>query len=69
MARSALRWTVQDLAERTSISRATIIRFEVERGSPLPALVPVIRHAFEAAGVRFIDDPAAPGVACAVSDS
>jgi transcriptional regulator with XRE-family HTH domain len=69
MARSALRWTVQDLAERTSISRATIARFEVERGSLLPALVHVIRQVFEAAGVRFIDDPAAPGVACAVSDS
>ena len=54
MARSALRWTAQDLADRARVSRNTINSFELERTEPNPATLTVIRQAFEAAGVEFI---------------
>jgi len=61
MARAALRWTLQELADRAGVSRATLTRFESEQGSPIGATLTVVRQALEAAGVEFIDGDA-PGV-------
>lgn len=54
MARTALDWSLQDLANASGISRRTIARFEAGE-SVLPARVQAMRHAFEAQGVLFID--------------
>jgi transcriptional regulator with XRE-family HTH domain len=56
MARAALGWSVLELAKRAKVSGATVNRFEVGRARPVPATLQVIRHAFEAAGVQFMDD-------------
>ena len=55
MARAALRWSIDDLAERSKVGRATIARFETgtsARGDTINAL----RRTLEAAAVVFIDD-------------
>ena len=54
MARTALDWSLQDLADASGVSRRTIARFEAGE-SVLPARVQAMRHAFEARGVLFID--------------
>jgi transcriptional regulator with XRE-family HTH domain len=57
MARSALRWTLKDLAERSQVSHVTINRFEVgQSASNHPATLAALRSAFEAAGVEFIPE-------------
>ncbi len=61
MARSALRWTVQQLADRARVNRNTITSFELERTEPNPATLTVIRQAFDAAGVEFTNGDQ-PGV-------
>ena len=54
MARTALSWSLQDLADASGVSRRTIARFEA--GEPvLPARVQTLRHAFEGKGILFID--------------
>jgi transcriptional regulator with XRE-family HTH domain len=54
MARTALAWSLQDLADASGVSRRTVARFEAGE-SVLPARVQALRHAFEAKGVLFID--------------
>jgi transcriptional regulator with XRE-family HTH domain len=54
MARTALAWTLSDLAAASGVSRRTIARFE-GGDSVLPARVKALRHAFEAKGILFID--------------
>ena len=54
MARTALDWSLQDLADASGVSRRTIARFEAGE-SVLPARVQALRHAFEAKGVLFVD--------------
>ena len=54
MARSALRWTAQDLARKSGVSRTTVARFEVEQVEPNPATLIVLRQALEAAGIEFL---------------
>jgi len=54
MARTALDWSLQDLADASGVSRRTIARFEADE-SVLPARVQAMRHAFEAKGVLFVD--------------
>jgi transcriptional regulator with XRE-family HTH domain len=54
MARTALDWSLQDLADASGVSRRTIARFEAGE-SVLPARIQTLRHAFEAQGVLFID--------------
>jgi transcriptional regulator with XRE-family HTH domain len=56
MARAALRWTLDDVAGRAHVSRATVSRFEIEQVEPNAATRAVIRQAFEAAGVEFRPD-------------
>lgn len=54
MARTALDWSLQDLADASGVSRRTIARFEAGE-SVLPARMQALRHAFEAKGILFID--------------
>jgi transcriptional regulator with XRE-family HTH domain len=56
MARSALRWTLDELAQRAGISRLTASRVELGQVTPNPATLTVIRQAFEAAGIEFKPD-------------
>lgn len=55
MARTALDWSLQDLADASGVSRRTIARFEAGE-SVLPMRVQALRHAFEGKGVMFIDN-------------
>ena len=55
MARAALCWKLQDLADRCHVSVATIVRLEQGgRNKTTPANLAAIRRAFEAEGVIFI---------------
>jgi transcriptional regulator with XRE-family HTH domain len=55
MARAALGWSLDALAAATGLNRKTILR--LERGQPLHRRnLQSIRRAFEAAGMRFIDE-------------
>jgi transcriptional regulator with XRE-family HTH domain len=60
MARAALDWGVRDLAEAAGIAANTVTRFETGRNVPNPATLKVIRQAFEAAGVKFVDGGVSP---------
>jgi transcriptional regulator with XRE-family HTH domain len=54
MARTALDWSLQDLADVSGVSRRTIARFEAG-DSVLSSRIQVLRDAFEAKGIVFID--------------
>jgi transcriptional regulator with XRE-family HTH domain len=54
MARVALDWSLQDLADASGVSRRTVARFEAGE-SVLPARVQALRQAFEAKGVEFLN--------------
>jgi len=54
MARTALDWSLKDLAAASGVSRRTIARFEAGE-SVLPVWARAMRHAFEAKGILFID--------------
>ncbi|WCK72371.1 helix-turn-helix transcriptional regulator [Agrobacterium tumefaciens] len=55
MARAALKWGVRDLAERASVTPATVTRIEAGKPSYSSTLL-AIRNAFEEAGLNFIDE-------------
>jgi transcriptional regulator with XRE-family HTH domain len=55
MARAALDWSQQDLANASGVSARTVIRYEAGE-QVLPARVQALRHALEAKGVLFIDN-------------
>ena len=57
-ARSLIRWSAEDLARESSLSVATIRRAELaDRETSMTAANNfAVRHAFEAAGVEFIDE-------------
>ena len=64
-ARALLRWSAQDLADRSGIGFRTIQRFESERGIPASRSknLVTIRKVLEEAGIIFIDeDELGPGV-------
>ena len=65
MARAALGWSIDTLAQKTSISARTIKRIESEGGfgRATPANLKLIRETLEAAGVEFVGAPGeGPGV-------
>ena len=65
MARSALGWSIQNLADQSLVSVRTIKRVENEDGlqSLTSANLKLIRETLEAAGVEFIGSPEdGPGV-------
>lgn len=54
MARAALKWSIDDLAEAASVARMTVVRFEREdRVSDTSAAA--MRLAFEQKRVKFVD--------------
>jgi transcriptional regulator with XRE-family HTH domain len=58
-ARAALRWSVQQLAERAGVGTQTIKRFEVVEGIPQSRTQTLlgIKAALESAGIEFIGTP------------
>ncbi len=55
MARAALRWSLDDLAQGSGVGRATIARFEL--GDAIkPTTASRLRETLERARVRFVDD-------------
>lgn len=60
MARAALRWSIDDLAERAKVGRATIARFETGTAARTDT-VAALRQTLEASGVMLIsEDEASP---------
>jgi hypothetical protein len=55
-ARAMLRWTAIDLAAASKVGVATIRRVEVVDGEIPLANEAAIRHAFETAGIEFIEE-------------
>jgi transcriptional regulator with XRE-family HTH domain len=55
-ARGLISWSQQDLAREARIGIVTVHQFEAELSQPRRATLDVIRRAFEAAGVEFIDE-------------
>jgi transcriptional regulator with XRE-family HTH domain len=55
-ARGLLGWTQQTLADRAGIGTVAINQLENDVSQPRRATLDVIRRAFEAAGVEFIDE-------------
>jgi len=55
MARAALEWSLDDAAAASGVSRRTVLR--LEQGESLQARnVAAIRRAYEASGLRFLDE-------------
>ena len=54
-ARGLIAWSQQDLAQRAGIGTVAVHQLENETSSPRRATLDVVRRAFEAAGVEFID--------------
>ena len=65
MARAALDWSIDVLAEKTEVSSRTIKRIEAQVGIPVAteANLRLIRETLQAAGIEFIGDAGeGPGV-------
>ena len=56
MARAALGWSLDALADSSGVNRRTILRFEQQEATTRPRTLQAIRRAFEAAGVRFAEE-------------
>jgi transcriptional regulator with XRE-family HTH domain len=56
MARAALQWSLDEAAAAAGVSRRTILRLENDQRDIQAGKVAAIRCAFEAAGVRFVDE-------------
>ncbi len=67
MARSALRWTLSDLAIAAELGRATCARFELGEKVSGDAIT-AMRSAFENAGVQFVDSGKWSGAVLPPSD-
>ena len=64
-ARGALNWSVRDLADRSGVAAATIVRYEAERDVPKSRKgnLAELRRTLEAAGIEFIGAPGdRPGI-------
>jgi len=62
-ARGLLAWSQQQLAQKAAVGVVTVHQLEAGSSQPRRATLTVIRRAFEAAGVEFIDDNGGgPGV-------
>ena len=65
MARSALKWSARELAERTGLAMKTIQRIEATDRTPssFSSTLIDLKNCFEAAGIEFIGTPEdGPGV-------
>ena len=54
-ARGLLAWSQQDLAKEAGVGIVTVHQLEAGTSQPRRATLEVIKRAFEAAGVEFID--------------
>jgi transcriptional regulator with XRE-family HTH domain len=62
-ARGLLAWSQQDLADRAGVGIVTVHQLEAGISNPRRATLDVVKRAFEAAGVKFIDgNGGGPGV-------
>lgn len=61
MARTALGWSLDDLASNSNVARRTIARFEAGENVAL-ATVEKLRHALVQGGATFIDSSGQVGV-------
>ncbi len=61
-ARALLRWTHAQLAEHADVSKTAIYEFEADRRTPHRSTIKALQTAFEAAGVRFLNNGEGPGV-------
>ena len=61
-ARALLRWTRDDLAEKSGVAAITALGFELRRTDPKVSTVQKWRRALEVAGIQFIDEDAIGGV-------
>jgi transcriptional regulator with XRE-family HTH domain len=62
-ARGLLDWSQAQLAEKAAVGIVTVRQFEAGAHTPRRATVEVIKRAFDAAGVEFIDENGGgPGV-------
>lgn len=61
-ARGLLDWSQQDLADKAGVGIVTIRQLEAGAHEPRRSTLQVVRLAFEAAGVQFIDDGEGEGV-------
>jgi len=52
-ARTLLKWTKSELAERARIHRRTVANLEIEKHVGNPHTLASLRRAFEAAGITF----------------
>lgn len=59
IARFALRWSVQDLCDKTGVPLRTVKRIEAEDSVPAASArtVQVLQTCLEAAGIEFIGSP------------
>lgn len=55
-ARALVKWSQTDLVAAASVSKKTIIDFELDRSRPYDRTLVAIRTALESAGVEFIDE-------------
>ena len=55
-ARGLVAWSQQDLAQKAGIGTVAVHQLENGTSSPRRATLDVVRRAFEAAGVEFIDE-------------
>ena len=55
-ARGLLKWTQEDLADRSKVGLSTIRKFETEVTSPHTSTLTLLRHTFEAASIQFTND-------------
>jgi transcriptional regulator with XRE-family HTH domain len=55
-ARGLLAWSQQYLAEKAGVGIVTIHQLEAGTSQPRRATIDVLRRAFEAAGIEFIDE-------------
>jgi transcriptional regulator with XRE-family HTH domain len=56
MARAALGWSLDETAVASGVNRRTILRYEQRESTMRTRNQQALRNAFEAAGLRFIDD-------------
>lgn len=62
-ARGLLSWSQQDLAKNAGVGVVTVHQLEAGVSQPRRSTIGVVRRAFEAAGVEFIDENGGgPGV-------
>ena len=60
-ARAALRWTVNNLADKACVNKNTVMRFE-KTGDTHSATIAALQYALEQAGIVFIWQDDKPGI-------